>query len=150
MKPESPMTLTLSPIGVFHTQESPAPRHWSVSQMQGWIDVDAAYREGLKDITPGQAVVVLFHFHKSPPFKPSHLIQTPPHKSGPKGVFSICSPVRPNPIGLSVLRVIAVSGCRLTVQHADMLDGTPILDIKPHIDAAPGGSDSKKAPLATV
>jgi tRNA (Thr-GGU) A37 N-methylase len=52
-------------------------------------------------------------------------------------VFSICSPVRPNPLGLSVVTVVAVKGATLRVRGIDMLDGTPILDIKPHIVPAP-------------
>lgn len=49
------------------------------------------------------------------------------------GVFSICSPVRPNPIGLSIVKVVDINKNILTVKHIDMLDGTPILDIKPYI-----------------
>jgi tRNA (Thr-GGU) A37 N-methylase len=59
------------------------------------------------------------------------------------GVFSICSPYRPNPIGLSVLEVVAVEKNILTVKNADMLDGTPIFDIKPHIT---GTSDCPSCP----
>lgn len=127
------MNLMMSPIGVFHTDETKIPRHWSVSEVEGRIEIHPAYAEGLRDIAAGQRIVVLFYFHQSPPFVPHHLVQTPPHKQRPMGVFSICSPLRPNPIGLSVLRVLEVAGPLIRVKHADMRGGTPILDIKPHI-----------------
>jgi tRNA-Thr(GGU) m(6)t(6)A37 methyltransferase TsaA len=127
------MKIEMTPIGVFHTQETNIPRHWSVSDVVGTIEIDPIYAPGLKDITAGQQIVVLFNFHKSKKFDPGFLSQTPPHKKKPMGVFSICSPYRPNPIGLSVLTVLSVEENIITVKQADMLDGTPILDIKPHI-----------------
>ncbi len=127
------MEVMLKPIGVAHTDASSIPRHWSVSDVEGTLVIDPQFTDGLSDIEIGQKIVVLFHFHKSAPFSPSLLKQTPPHRSRAKGVFSICSPRRPNPIGLSVLTVIARDGNVLNVKHVDMLDGTPILDIKPFI-----------------
>jgi len=128
------MTILMKSIGTFNTRAKDIPRHWTLSDVTGEITVKDSYVKGLKDITKGQQIVVLFHFHKSLPFAMEHLIQTPPHKSSPMGVFSICSPFRPNPIGLSVLSVIDINENRILVKHADMLDGTPILDIKPHIE----------------
>jgi tRNA (adenine37-N6)-methyltransferase len=128
------MRIEMTPIGVFRTSERHIPRHWSVSNVRGEIAIDAAYQEGLRDIAAGQRIVVLFYFHKSSPFDPKLLIQTSAAQHRAMGVFSICSPHRPNPIGLSVLEVLSVSGNRIAVNHADMLDGTPILDIKPHIE----------------
>lgn len=127
------MNITMSPIGIFHTDEKNIPRHWSISEVEGRLVIDPAYAEGLKDITAGQKIIVLFYFHQSPRFEHQHLVQSPPHKKRPMGVFSICSPLRPNPIGLSVLLVQGVVGNNIMVKHADMMDGTPILDIKPHI-----------------
>lgn len=123
----------MTPIGVFHTREKNIPRHWSISEVKGEIEVDKIYEPGLKDIAAGQKIVVLFYFHKSETFDVNHLIQIPKHKKKPMGVFSICSPYRPNPIGLSVLTVLKKEANIIFVEHADMLDGTPILDIKPHI-----------------
>ncbi len=85
------------------------------------------------DIKPGDQVVVIFHFHKSPQYNSSFLRQTPPHKGKEYGVFSICSPMRPNPVGLSVVKVLDVKHNVIHVKGIDMLDGTPILDIKPDI-----------------
>jgi tRNA (adenine37-N6)-methyltransferase len=82
--------------------------------------------------------VVIFVFHESPAFSDDLLRQTPPHRrrlsqreDGSMGVFSICSPVRPNPIGMSIVEVLGVEGTTLRVRGLGMRDGTPILDIKP-------------------
>ncbi len=128
------MKVVMKPIGVFHTDETKIPRHWSVSDVVGTIEIDKIYENGLKGIAAGQKIIVLFHFHKSSPFDPTSLVQTPPHRQKPMGVFSICSPFRPNPIGLSVLTVLDIEQNIITVKNADMIDGTPILDIKPYIE----------------
>ncbi|MBC2716128.1 MAG: tRNA (N6-threonylcarbamoyladenosine(37)-N6)-methyltransferase TrmO [Desulfobacteraceae bacterium] len=128
------MKIEMTPIGVFHTNEKNIPRHWSVSEVKGRIEINKIYENGLKDISVGQEIIVLFYFHKSQPFDPASLVQTPPHRKKAMGVFSICSPYRPNPIGLSVLTVLNVEANIITVNHADMIDGTPILDIKPYIE----------------
>ncbi len=128
------MEVKLKPIGSIHTDAQEVPRHWTVSSLEGTLEIDAEYLEGLKDIEPGQRIVVIFHFHKSPPFDPSMLVQTPPHRQGERiGVFSICSPRRPNPIGLSVFEVLDIQGTTIRVRGVDTLDGTPILDIKPWV-----------------
>jgi tRNA-Thr(GGU) m(6)t(6)A37 methyltransferase TsaA len=128
------MQLTLKPIGVIRTDAREVPRHWTVSEIEGSLEVDLEYLEGLKDIKPGQRIVVIFHFHESPPFEAAMLVQTPPHRPGERvGVFSICSPRRPNPIGLSVFEVVDVHGPNVRVKGVDTYDGTPILDIKPYV-----------------
>jgi len=128
------MLINFTPIGTVHTAVRNLPRHWSVSDAEGTLEILHEYNEGISDISAGQRIVVLFHFHKSPPFTPQLLKQTPPHRNTAIGVFSICSPRRPNAIGLSVLEVISKDGNRLRVSGLDMIDGTPILDIKPHIE----------------
>ncbi|NPA39798.1 MAG: tRNA (N6-threonylcarbamoyladenosine(37)-N6)-methyltransferase TrmO [Thermodesulfobacteria bacterium] len=124
-------TYTFKPIGYVRTKAKELPRHWSYSQIEGELVIKPEYVPGIKDIKPGDRIVVIFCFHKSPPFTMDKLIQHPPHKSEPKGVFSLCSPYRPNPIGLSVLDVIDVKDNIIKVKRIDMFDGTPILDIKP-------------------
>ena len=127
------MKIEMEPIGYVRTDADDVPRHWTISDVEGKFIVDDKYLKGLKDIEAGQRIVVLFNFHKSPKFSDELLIQHPPHKDRAMGVFSICSPKRPNPIGLSVVEVLAVSGAEIHVKGIDMLDGTPILDIKPHV-----------------
>lgn len=127
------MAVTLEPIGVVHTNTNNVPRHWTVSDVKGTLVIDKKYQKGLKDIQAGQRIVVIFHFHKSSNFTLDLLTQTPPNRNEKLGVFSICSPRRPNPVGMSVLKVLRVNGNIIDVQGLDMLDGTPILDLKPYI-----------------
>ena len=124
----------MHPIGVVRSEEAHPPRHWSVSEVEGELAIQPRYREALSDIRTGERIVVLFAFHRSPRFTRRHLKQLPPTRDEPRGVFSTCSPVRPNPIGLSVVEVLGMEGTTLRVRGLDMLDGTPILDIKPHKD----------------
>ncbi len=128
------MSIELEPIGFVRTDAEEIPRHWSVSDVEGTLVIDEEYLEGLKDIEPGQRIVVIFNFHRSPEFSSRFLRQTPPHSEKEVGVFSICSPIRPNPIGMSILEVLEVKGTTIRVKRLDMLEGTPILDIKPHIE----------------
>jgi tRNA-Thr(GGU) m(6)t(6)A37 methyltransferase TsaA len=125
------MKIELEPIGFVKTAVGKVPRHWSVSEAEGELVLNEEYAEGLKDIRAGQRVVVLFYFHQSPQFTPDFLVQKPPHRNERLGVFSICSPIRPNPIGMSVVEVLGVEGRVIHIKGLDMLDGTPVLDIKP-------------------
>ena len=125
------MKIELVPIGFVRTDVEKVPRHWTVSDAEGAIVVDERYKEGLRDIKAGQYIVVLFYFHQSPRFTPDLLIQKPRHRNEQLGVFSICSPVRPNPLGMSVVEVLRVEGCTIRIKGLDMRDGTPVLDIKP-------------------
>jgi len=127
------MSTEFKPIGYVSTEATELPRHWSVSDVEGRLVINPQFQNGLKDIEPGQRLVVLFHFHRSPEFTPERLVQKPPHRDAELGVFSICSPVRPNPLGMSVVRVLAINDNVITVKGIDMLDGTPILDLKPYI-----------------
>lgn len=128
------MKIELKPIGFVRTEVEQVPRHWTVSDAKGSIVVEEQYREGLKDIKPGQRIVVLFYFHQSPSFTHDLLVQKPKHSSEYLGVFSICSPVRPNPLGMSIVEVIGIEDCVIHIKGIDMLDGTPVLDIKPAVE----------------
>jgi tRNA-Thr(GGU) m(6)t(6)A37 methyltransferase TsaA len=127
------MAVTMETIGVVHTDADNVPRHWTISDVKGALIIDKKYRKGLRDILPGQQIVVIFHFHKSPVFTSDLLVQKPPHRNEKLGVFSICSPNRPNPVGMSVLDVLQVENHIIYVQGLDMIDGTPILDLKPFV-----------------
>lgn len=128
-----PVNLKLKSIGWVHTNEEKIPRHWSVSEIIGDLVIKEEYEKGLEDIHAGQKIVVIFLFHKSTEFTPQFLKQKPPHLDKEKSVFSICSPLRPNPLGMSVLEVLRRKKNIITVKGIDMLNGTPILDIKPDI-----------------
>ncbi|HAR32711.1 MAG TPA: tRNA (N6-threonylcarbamoyladenosine(37)-N6)-methyltransferase TrmO [Desulfobacter sp.] len=125
--------IPFKPIGFVRTNATKLPRHWSVSQEKGVLEIHPEFAPALRDIETGQKIVVLFHFHKSPAFNSGYLFQTPPHRSSSRGVFSICSPIRPNAIGMSIIEVTNKNQGHIGVKHIDMIDGTPILDIKPLI-----------------
>ena len=125
------MQITMTPIGVVRTAAHKLPHHCRLSDVEGTIAIDKQYLSGLADIEPGERIIVLFAFHQSPPFNLEMLRLVPPHRNREMGVFSTCSPRRPNPIGMSVVEVLAVNTNELRVRGLDMRDGTPILDIKP-------------------
>ncbi|MCX8011818.1 MAG: TrmO family methyltransferase, partial [Desulfobacterota bacterium] len=89
--------LFFKPIRYVRTEVSPVTRHGSISEVVQEIIIDCNYQEGLRDIHKGEKIVVIFCFRQSTPFSPDKLIQKPPHREEELGVFSICSPVRPNP-----------------------------------------------------
>lgn len=128
------MPVVLEPIGFVRTFAKDIPRHWVFSDVEGTLVINEEYLEGLKDIRAGQRIVVIFYFDRSPKFNQRYLSQIPRHRKKRLGVFSICSPIRPNPIGMSVLEVLGTEGNIIHVKGLDILDGTPILDIKPHIE----------------
>jgi tRNA-Thr(GGU) m(6)t(6)A37 methyltransferase TsaA len=122
------------PIGYVKNSSASVPRHWSVSDIEGELVINSEYVDGTKDIKATDLICVIFCFHQSPPFPHEKLIQKPFHMDTEKGVFSICSPYRPNPIGFSVLEVLDKVDNIIKVRRLDMLDGTPILDIKPYVE----------------
>jgi tRNA-Thr(GGU) m(6)t(6)A37 methyltransferase TsaA len=92
------------------------------------VEVFPEYAEGLKDLDGFSHIVLLYHFHR---VKEANLIVTPFMDSQPRGVFSTRAPKRPNPIGLSVVKLLGIDGTTLHIENVDILDGTPLLDIKP-------------------
>jgi tRNA-Thr(GGU) m(6)t(6)A37 methyltransferase TsaA len=125
--------MDIKPIGFIKTDVKEIPRHWSISDKEGKIIIDEQYKLGLKDVKAGQNIVVIFYFHNSPIFTDQFLVQIPPHRKKRLGIFSICSPIRPNPIGMSVVEVTKVDGNVIYFKGLDMMDGTPVLDIKPYM-----------------
>ena len=127
------MPIEMEPIGFVSTDAETIPRSWSASDVKGTLVIDESYLEGLSDIKPGQRIYVIFHFHKSPNFTSQFMRIRPPVRDEQVGVFSTHSPIRPNPVGLSLLEVLGIDGNVIQVKGLDMLDGTPILDIKPEV-----------------
>jgi len=125
------------PIGVvhspFHVREDIDPRRNlrpdGFSDVRGELEIDLSCAAGLKDIAGFSHLIVIFAFHKS---GPGHLLVRPPSETRLRGVFSTRSPHRPNPIGMTVVRLLGRRGNILRVSGIDMLEGTPILDIKPY------------------
>ena len=123
-------------IGVLHgdiKSRADAPKNFDESERVGTLEIFPEYQEGLEGIVAGQTIVVLFWLHKST----RDVLKVYPRgdkTNGLCGVFSTRSPIRPNPIAISELRVLAIHGNHLEVSGLDILDGTPIIDIKKQLD----------------
>ncbi len=135
--------LILRPIGFARTpfaDKVSAPRQPRVaSGIRGTLEISPDLVDGLSDLEGFERIWVIFGFHLSEGH--TRLKVLPPRSSGKRGVFSTRSPHRPNPIGLSVLRLERIEGSVLHVLDVDLLDDTPIYDIKPYLaytDAFPG------------
>jgi len=101
---------------------------------EGSLELLPEFEGGLSDIEGFSHLYVLWVFDRVDGYD---LLSTPPTDDRAHGVFSTRSPRRPNPIGLTVVRLVRREGARLVVQGVDMLDGTPILDIKPYLSSIP-------------
>lgn len=122
-------------IGILHgdiASREDAPKNYDESKRVGTLEIYPEYQEGLDGITAGQTIVVLFWLHKSD--RDTLKVYPRGDKSrGLRGVFSTRSPARPNPIAISELKVISIDDNHLVVSGLDILDGTPIIDIKKKI-----------------
>ncbi len=98
--------------------------------VRGNVDVFDKYVKGLSDLDGFSHVMLLYHFHQAAGPK---LVVTPFMDSQVRGVFATRAPTRPNPIGLSVVKLLGIEGRTLHVENVDVLDGTPLLDIKPYV-----------------
>jgi tRNA-Thr(GGU) m(6)t(6)A37 methyltransferase TsaA len=98
--------------------------------IDGVVEIYPEYLEGLQDIAGFSHLILLYHFHL---IKESSLLVKPFLDNELHGVFATRSPGRPNPIGLSVVRLMKVEGNKIHVRDVDIVDGTPLLDIKPYV-----------------
>jgi len=103
-------------------------------EAEGTLEIRADLEPGLTDIEGFSHLIVLWVFDRAGGFE---LLGTPPSDNRPHGVFATRSPRRPNPIGLTIVELLGRDGRRLRVRGVDMLDGTPILDIKPYLSNVP-------------
>ncbi len=130
--------LTLQPIGIVHSpyqDTAQVPKGLgAVHQAEGVLEIFAQFEAGLTDIEGFSHLYVLWVFDRA---GGCELIGTPPSDNRPHGVFATRSPRRPNPIGLTVVTLLRRDGCNLHVGGVDMLDGTPIVDIKPYLSSVP-------------
>lgn len=101
---------------------------------EGILQLLPQFEEGLNDIEGFSHLYVLWEFDRSEGYD---LVGKPPIDDRPHGVFATRSPRRPNPIGLTVVQLLRREGSQLQVRGLDMLDGTPILDIKPYLSSIP-------------
>jgi len=127
-------TVNYRPIGIIHSpfkENVGVPRQAvGASDINGTIEIFDEFSEGLKDLDGFSHIVVIFHLHmvKNPSLK-SH----PPWDGKEHGVFATRSPYRPNPIGVSVVGLESIDKNILHISGVDMADGSPVLDIKPHV-----------------
>jgi len=128
------------PIGIVHSplrpEEHTPPRRVQAHDIEGTVEVLPEYAEGLRDIEGFSHVVLLCHLHLSNGYS---LSVRPPAEDGTHGVFATRSPRRPNPISLTVVRLGRIEDNTLHVTGIDLVDGTPLLDIKPYIPTATDG-----------
>ena len=142
MQSNIPSRISYQPIGIIHTSFSnikgmpiqPA----GAAKIQGSVEIFKEYSEGLKDLDGFSHIILIYHFHQA---RSAKLIVTPFLDSLPHGVFSTRAPSRPNPIGLSVVRLLEIEQNILHIKNVDILNGTPLLDLKPYVpefDQHPG------------
>jgi tRNA-Thr(GGU) m(6)t(6)A37 methyltransferase TsaA len=128
------MKIEYQPIGIIHspfTELGSMPiQPAGATGVEGTVEVFPQYTDGLKDLEGFSHIIMLYHFHRSKDFK-LHVV--PFMDSIPRGVFATRAPKRPNPIGLSVIKLQKIKGNILYIENVDILDGTPLLDIKPYV-----------------
>ena len=127
-------TVTYKPIGIIHTPfKEPAgtpiqPK--AGKEVEGFIEILPEYVEGLADLEGFSHIILIYHFHRS---KPCKLKVVPFMDDKERGVFATRTPSRPNPIGISVVSLVRIEGSKVFIRDLDILDSTPILDIKPYV-----------------
>jgi tRNA-Thr(GGU) m(6)t(6)A37 methyltransferase TsaA len=145
-------SFVVRPIGVVRSpfvEKVQAPRQATAAPadgIEGTIELLPEHEHALADLAGFERIWVVFWFHLAPPRGGSANAKAkvlPPRSDVKRGVFATRSPHRPNPIGLSAVRLVGVEGRRVTVRDLDLLDGTPVLDLKPYLpyaDAFPEAS----------
>jgi tRNA-Thr(GGU) m(6)t(6)A37 methyltransferase TsaA len=130
--------ITMEPIGFVKSPytdtkqipKGPGAQH----EAEGFLEIRPDLEPGLMDIEGFSHLFVIWVFDRADGFT---LVGTPPTDDRPHGVFSTRSPRRPNPIGLTIVELLSREGASLRVRGVDMLDGTPILDLKPYLSSVP-------------
>jgi len=122
------------PIGVIHSPFKEAKgtpiQSAGAKGIDGTVEVFPEYTKGLKDVDGFSHLILIYHFHLS---QESSLEAKPYMDNETRGIFAMRSPNRPNPIGISVVRLVKVEDNVLHIQDIDLVDGTPLLDIKPYV-----------------
>jgi tRNA-Thr(GGU) m(6)t(6)A37 methyltransferase TsaA len=130
--------LSIQPIGYVrspYTSTREVPKGLGARQeAEGRIEIQPEFEPGLMDIESFSHLFVIWVFDRAEGFQ---LMGTPPSDDRPHGVFATRSPRRPNPIGLTVVELLRREGAILHVRGIDMLDGTPVIDLKPYLSSVP-------------
>lgn len=115
------------------------PKNGAMTDSLCRVEVEPRYAGGLAGLEGTSHLILLYWMHEA---DRDLIVQRPRHHGEPRGTFSIRSPVRPNPIALSVVRLLRLDGLTLEVQGLDCLDGTPLLDIKPYLPSVDSRPDA--------
>ena len=126
--------ITYIPIGIIHSSFK-EPKGTPIQPpgargVEGSVELFPEYVEGLRDLDGFSHIILVYHFHLA---KRPSLLMKPFMDDEPHGIFAIRAPSRPNPIGISVVRLVNVEENILHVEDVDIVDGTPLLDIKPYV-----------------
>jgi tRNA-Thr(GGU) m(6)t(6)A37 methyltransferase TsaA len=136
--------VTFTPIGVvrtpFATHEGMPIQTVAAGGVRGRIELDRAYAEGLADLDGFTHLHLITYLHRT---GAASLRVTPYLDTVERGVFATRSPKRPNPIGLSLVRLVGIEGAVLHIEELDLLDGTPLLDIKPYVPPFDDRADAR-------
>ncbi len=128
------MKIEYTPIGIIHSPfKEPVGmpiQPTGAAGVAGTVEVFEDFQAGLKDLEGFSHIILLYHFHRSEGF---NLHVVPFMDSQIRGVFATRAPRRPNPIGLSAVRLVRIENGILRIENVDILDGTPLLDIKPYV-----------------
>jgi tRNA-Thr(GGU) m(6)t(6)A37 methyltransferase TsaA len=122
-------------------QRKDCPKNARESEAVCTIEVDARWAPALKDVESCSHLVVLYWMDRS---RRDIVLQVPRHYGEQRGTFSLRSPARPNPIAMSVVRLLKVEGNKLSVVGLDCLDGTPLIDIKPYFPSTDSHPDARR------
>ena len=131
---DSMSEIRYTPIGVVHSPFK-NPRNVPIQSIaskgiKGTVELARQYVAGLKDLEGFSHIILIFHFHRS---KAYSLLVKPYLDENLRGLFSTRAPSRPNPIGISIVRLSKIEDNILYIQDLDVIDGTPLLDIKPYV-----------------
>ena len=130
------MVILYQPIGTIHSPfesiENVPIQPAAAPGVRGTVEILPEFADGLRDLQGFSHIILLYHFHRVTQVR---LTVVPFMDDEPRGVFATRAPSRPNPIGLSIVRLLGIEGNVLHVENVDVVDGTPLLDIKPYVPA---------------
>ena len=126
--------IIMHPIGIIHSPYKES-RHMPIqgtfdNAVEAWLELKDEYTKGLKDLETFSHAIIIYYFHRS---HREDVEGRPFLEKRKRGIFAIRSPHRPNHIGLSIIRIKSLTANRVYFTEVDVLDGTPLLDIKPYV-----------------
>ena len=128
------MGIVYKPIGIIHSpfnEPKGVPiQSTSAKRIRGEVEIFQEYKEGLKDLDGFSHIILIYHFHLTKNFK----LEVKPFMDNEfHGVFATRAPARPNPIGISIVHLIKIEDNILYIEDVDIVNGTPLLDVKPYV-----------------